>query len=403
MLKTTLTYLVCIFLGIGCSSPEPTVLDLLSENVYPTLIKKGGSAQYSLDQGILTGTALLNTPNTFLCTPELYSNFILDFEVSIDPRLNSGVQIRSEVIQDENNEALKGYQVEIDPSERAWSGGIYEERDRGWIANLSANPDGKKAFKNGIWNKYHIEAIDSSIRVWVNGINTTNLLDNRYRQGTIGLQVHSIEDSSRIGTMVQWRNIHLQTTQLKPNRLTLAPATPEINLLTNHLSEKEKAEGWLLYDEEKKKICLSGKEHLDILKGERDFELALEYTLNKGGRAALTYGQNSEDQDLLIFAILDDYNAPKDNMSNTKAGSLYRKIEATNMSTEGRDKGLRSHDQWTQLQLKCRNGKVEHWLNNDLVVSYNLEDFREIKQSKRIYLTTETDSICIRSIKYRQP
>ncbi len=400
MLKIATPFLLCVFIGIGCYSSEPIVLDLLSEDLYPTLVKIGGNANYNLEQGILTGSAVINTPNTFLCTPKPYSNFILEFEVCIDPRLNSGVQIRSIVIQDKKNKALKGYQVEIDPSERAWSGGIYEEKDRGWIANLSANPDGKMAFRNGAWNKYHIEAIDSSIRVWVNGVNTTNLLDNRYRQGIIGLQVHSIEDSSRIGTMVQWRNIHLQTTELETNRFALDSENPEINLLTNHLSQKEKAEGWQLHSEEEK-VCILGGERIDLFTREGDYELALEYTLNKGGRAALIYGQNVENQDLLTYAILDDNNAPKGTMNDTKSGSLYGKIEATNLSTEGRNKGLRSHDQWTQVQLKCRNGHVEHWLNNDLVVSYKLRDLKEVKENHTIYLTTESDSICMRNIKYR--
>jgi len=376
----------------------PQVINLLSEEYYPTLMKIGGEASYKLEEGILTGSAVANSPNTYLCSPNEFDDFILDFEVQIDPRLNSGVQIRSKVIQDQEKDALRGYQVEIDPSERAWSGGIYEERDRGWIANLSANPKGKKAFQNGEWNKYHIEAIDSCIRVWVNGINTTNLLDNKTKKGLIGLQVHSIGDSNLIGTKVKWRNIKLYTSNLQNHTIPLKAATPEINLLVNQLSNKEKKEGWNLITM-KNSSCLEGIKKHEFIETTGDFEIAMEYTISKGGRAGLVYGQDNQGKDLLTFAILDDTNASKGSLKKRKAGALLDKLEARNLSTDGRHKGLRFHDQWSQLVIKCYNGHVEHWLNNDKVVSYSLNDIKGLYPHKNIFLRTEGDSLCLRSIK----
>ncbi len=51
--------------------------------------------------------------------------------------MNSGIQIRSESTHDYNNGRVHGYQVEIDPSARAWSGGIYDEARRGWLYPLN--------------------------------------------------------------------------------------------------------------------------------------------------------------------------------------------------------------------------------------------------------------------------
>lgn len=43
---------------------------------------------------------------------------------------------------------VHGYQFEIDPSKRAWSGGIYDEARRNWIYSLNWNPSARTAFKN---------------------------------------------------------------------------------------------------------------------------------------------------------------------------------------------------------------------------------------------------------------
>ena len=147
-------------------------IDLLKNDSLAHFDVKGGMAEYKVEKGILTGVADKDIPNTFLTTKKEYEDFALSFSVKVDPRLNSGVQIRSELVKDDSYEMLKGYQVEIDPSDRAWSGGIYEERGRGWIANLSRNPKGKKAFNKDDWNDYFIIVRGNQIRVWVNEVMT---------------------------------------------------------------------------------------------------------------------------------------------------------------------------------------------------------------------------------------
>ena len=72
---------------------------------------------------------------------------------------------------------MHGYQFEIDPSPRAWTGGIYDEARRGWLYPTNYNPEGQTAFKNGEWNSARIEAIGNSIRTWVNGVPCSDLLD----------------------------------------------------------------------------------------------------------------------------------------------------------------------------------------------------------------------------------
>src|SRR5690606_38380285 len=122
-----------------------------------------GKAVYTVENGEIVGTTVPNEPNSFLATEEDYGDFILELELKVDPAMNSGIQFRSQSLPSYKNGRVHGYQMEIDPSPRQWSGGIYDESRRGWLYPLELNEAGKKAFKNGEWNKYRIECIGNTI------------------------------------------------------------------------------------------------------------------------------------------------------------------------------------------------------------------------------------------------
>jgi hypothetical protein len=171
-------------------------------------VQRGGKADYKVEDGQIVGTTRPKTPNSFLCTEKDYSDFILEFEVKVDPNLNSGVQFRSQSSPDYREGRVHGYQVEIDPSPRAYSGGIYDEQGRGWLKDLKDNEEGQKAFKNNEWNKYRVEAIGENIKTFVNGVKTAEINDSVTSSGFIGLQVHST--TSTLPLQVRWRNIRIQ-------------------------------------------------------------------------------------------------------------------------------------------------------------------------------------------------
>lgn len=100
---------------------------------------------------------------------------------------------------------------------RAYSGGIYDEARRGWLYTLADNPKGRRAFRNGEWNKYHIEAIGPQIRVWINGVMCSNLVDTMTSEGFIVLQVHAVK-SEDAGSQVAWRDIRIKTAGLEEAR-----------------------------------------------------------------------------------------------------------------------------------------------------------------------------------------
>ncbi len=168
--------------------------------------KHGGEAKYEVEDNMIVGITGKNTPNTFLCTKKRYSNFILELDFLVDDRMNSGIQIRSNSFDSYMNGRVHGYQVEIDPSDRAWSAGIYDEARRGWLYDLRNNEAARKAFKHNEWNKLHIEAVGNSIRTWLNGVPATNLIDSVTNEGFIALQVHQMKTA---GVKVKWKNIRI--------------------------------------------------------------------------------------------------------------------------------------------------------------------------------------------------
>lgn len=183
----------------------------------------GGTAEYSIEDEMIVGTSVPNTPNSFLCTDKLYGNFVLEFEYKVDPPLNSGVQIRS-LVYDEDRTVMvagkerkfragvvHGYQVEIDPSDRAWSAGIYDESRRGWLYNLQDNPKARAAFRQNEWNHYRIFCFGNTIQTWINGVPAANLRDAVTAEGLIGLQVHGVgRDPNKVGKQVRWKNLRIK-------------------------------------------------------------------------------------------------------------------------------------------------------------------------------------------------
>lgn len=199
-------------------------------NMFTTDAKDGwtqlnGQANYEIKDGVVIGTTKAGEPNSFLATEKMYSDFILEYEVMVDTALNSGVQIRSgqyekdstymakngegEMVERKREKGrVRGYQVEIDPSPRSYSGGVYDEARRGWLQDLSENEAAQKAFKRDDWNKFRVEAMGDTIRTYVNGVRAAEVVDDMDASGFIALQVHSIRTDDTL--QVMWRNIRIK-------------------------------------------------------------------------------------------------------------------------------------------------------------------------------------------------
>lgn len=168
---------------------------------------KGGQAEYRVEEETIVGRTVPGSPNTFLCTQREYGDFILEFEVLNDPRLNSGVQFRSHTT---GKGEVFGYQVEIADQEHAGtSGGVWDEARRNrWLHCTLDDPVAREAFRVGEWNHYRVEAMGDSIKTWVNGVLCSEFHDATDLTGFIGLQVHSYFGKDPVE--VRWRNLMIQ-------------------------------------------------------------------------------------------------------------------------------------------------------------------------------------------------
>lgn len=182
-----------------------------------------GTAEYRVEDGAIVGKTVPNTGNSFLCTTKKYGDFVLELEFKVDPSMNSGIQFRSNYYTQETEveingkkkkfpaDRVHGYQFEIDPSPRAYTGGIYDEGRRGWLKDLKDNEAARKAFKQGDWNKARIECRGDSIKTYINGVLASDITDGLTKEGVIALQVHGIgKKTEAVGKEVRWRNIRLQ-------------------------------------------------------------------------------------------------------------------------------------------------------------------------------------------------
>jgi hypothetical protein len=186
--------------------------------------QRSGTAKYRVEDGAIVGTTVLNTGNTFLCTKRTYGDFVLELEFKVARNMNSGIQFRSEFYARETEKEINGkkrkfpadrvfgYQYEIDPSDRAWTGGVYDEARRGWLADLKDRPAAQKAFRQGEWNKVRIECRGDRIQTWINDVPATDFRDAMTPRGIIALQVHGIGDGkkNKPGEEIRWRNIRLK-------------------------------------------------------------------------------------------------------------------------------------------------------------------------------------------------
>jgi hypothetical protein len=210
-----------------------------------------GSAGYTVENGMIVGTTVVKSPNSFLATEKEYGDFIMELDIKVDDTTsNSGVQTRSHFDNKANNNAGKVYgrQVEVDPSSRRWSGGIYDEGRRDWLYPMELHASAKPTFKVGQWNHYRIECIGNSIKTWINGTAMAYMVDTVDSKGFIALQVHGIgNNESEAGKKIYFKNIRIQTTDLHP--APFPAGIYVVDYVSNHLTDYERKNGWkLLFD-----------------------------------------------------------------------------------------------------------------------------------------------------------
>jgi len=204
-------------------------IDLFDGKTLKGWKRVSGKAKYTVEAGAIVGISAPNTYDNVLATEKEYGNFILELEFKVDSDLNSGIQIRCHKFNEgdkrpKNGKTAReghvyGYSIEIDPSDRAWSGGLYEGGHRGWLNNLTANQAARYAFKQNQWNHFRIEAIGNRIRSWINGVPAVDRKDDVTARGFIGIQVHGQ------GNITDKKRIRVRKIRIQENPTTGSPET----------------------------------------------------------------------------------------------------------------------------------------------------------------------------------
>jgi len=398
-LKISLIVVTMIFL-VGCSESQKDKTPWVSLFDGQTLngwTIKGGQANYEIKEGTIVGTSVPNSPGTFLTTDKMYGDFILELDFKVDSTMNSGIQIRSNSFPYYMDGRVHGYQIEIDPSDRAWSAGIYDEARRGWLIPLTGNQTAQKAFKQNDWNHYRIEAIRDTIKTWINDVPAAYLIDDKTASGFIALQVHPLQEGQKEGTQIIWKNIKILTkdlnkytreTPVKPiitkNRLTIDEEKNGWKLLWDGKTSEGwrganldgfPEKGWQIEKGELTTIASGGTESNaggDIVTTELygDFELKVDFKITEGANSGIKY---YVDTDInkgpgsaigLEYQILDDENHADAKYENRTNASLYDLIKADP------NKPVNSVGEWNSAYIISKNNHVEHWLNGVKVLEY---------------------------------
>lgn len=412
-----------------------------------------GTAPYAVVEGAIVGTSEAGSPNSFLATEKNYGDFILEFDVRQDVApTNSGVQFRSLSDPAVNKGRVHGYQFELDPSPRGWTGGIYDEGRRGWLYPGSLNPAAHDLYEFGRWNHVRVEAIGHSLRTWVNGVAVAHVIDDATASGFIALQVHMVNKPEEAGRRIAWRNLRIQTTDLHaspPDDVFIR------NMIPNDVSAAERAQGWrALWDGqttrgwrgarrnafptkgwkiENGELIVLGAEGAesanggDIVTDEEfsAFELEMEFKLTPGANSGIKYFVREEVDPIggsaigLEFQLLDDERHPDAKLGaagNRTLGSLYDLIPRNPLP--GGLAIVPRIGEWQHARIVVRpDNHVEHWLNGIKVVEYvrgspeyralvarskygKIPDFGEAPQG-HILLQDHGNEVHFRSIKIR--
>lgn len=399
---------------------EPAATPLFNGRDFSGWVQRGGNAFYTVEGDEIVGTSRPDTPNSFLCTEKIYGDFILEYEFKVDPRLNSGVQIRSNSLTTATTLAwedrtitipagrVHGYQVEIDPDlprQRMWSAGIYDEARRGWLFPAKDNAtqqaafsaQGLRIFKPGDWNHVRVVAVGDSIKTWLNGVPCADIHDSMTSHGFIALQVHGIgNNKAKDGAQVRWRNLRLTDLTPATNTLSVAEAAAGWRLLWDGRTtagwRSAKADtfptrGWEIADGVLSVLASDGGESTgggDIITRERfaEFELLLDFKITPGANSGIKYlvqpGLSPIDRVTgkpaavgsaigLEFQILDDARHPdakRGREGNRTLGSLYDLITAS------LEKQPNPIGEWNTARLVVTGRRVEHWLNGRQLLAY---------------------------------
>ena len=361
--------LVCFVMLAGCqhlprsADEDPRWIELFDGESLDGWRQVNGEAPYAVFEGAIRGTNVFDSPNSFLATNDVFSDFVLEFESRSIGDANSGVQFRTESAPGTWS-GVVGYQLDIDPTERRWTGGIYHEGVHVWRHSMARNAACQAAYEHGAWNSYRIEAVGTVIATWVNGIPCAHMAGAHHATGFVALQVHAIGQADQyLGSYTEWRRLRILNDPL-PRDLWRAERSERVEgWLDDQISEIELERGWQAFE------FSDGAASLDV--GPDGFEIVFDVQVDDVAEGRLDYGFTHAGATCAgRYAILNDVSLAETRPASSLMGSFPAKFEATNLSEPGRPKRIYADERWNRMRIVVTTDRVEHWLNSVKVVDY---------------------------------
>ena len=347
--------------AVAPAAPEWT--DLFDGATLEGWEQVNGKAPYDVRDGVIRGTNVLDTPNSFLATTATYADFVLEFESRSEGDANSGVQFRTDLAPGTWS-GVVGYQLDIDPSARRWTGGIYHEGVHVWRHTMARNKACQNAYKHGEWNRYRIEAVGNVMATWVNGVACAHMAGAHHSNGMIALQVHSIgQEESYLGSFTEWRNLRVLENPSSDALWSAQRSAQVEGWLVGALSSVEREAGW-----ETMRVDAQS-ETIELPQG--GFELVFDVQLSEAAEAQLGYDLSiGRTRCAAKYQIVDDAALAGSRAETESMGSLTGAMAAKNLSEPDRSKRFNSDGKWNRVRLRSDGARIEHWLNGVKVVDY---------------------------------
>ena len=345
---------------------DPGFVDLFNGKDLSGWTQRNGTATYRVEDGCIVGKTAEGSPNSFLCSDQLFGDFELKFEVKVDSRLNSGVQIRSQTADGKPDGRVNGPQVEISTDKMA--GYVYGEAAGGWMTP-DADRKPHDTFQEDEWNSYHVVAFGNKIETWINGKQISDLThEERFQshpKGFIGLQVHGI-GAGQGPFEVRWRNIKLRDlSQFKSlyNGKDLSGwkttgnwiAQPDGSLL---IQPRDGEKGWSRCDA----YLWSESEY-------KDFVMDFEYAYPPGGNSGFYFrvADRNDPVKTGIEAQILDSSAKQGALTSHDHGGIVGTSEAASKNMS------KAPGEWNRMVVTCVGSHLQVELNGEQIIDTMLD------------------------------
>lgn len=349
-----------------------------------------------------------------IITKKQYASFDLRFEWKVAKGSNSGVIYRCVEHDDVRLSFMSGPEYQILEDDNHQNGKNPKTTAASLYAHYAPN-DKKKLAPVGEWNTGRVVVNGSKVEHWLNGeVVVAYDLDSEafkkisqathYKQwpkfakekkGYIAFQDHTDD--------VWFRNIKIKELPAPEPVATADEGDDWLALFDGKslkhfraMKDRKLSDRWVI--DEGTLHYTGGKFGGDIVTKEAfgDFDLRWEWKISEGGNSGVKYRIDPDKPNKKMYALGPEYQILDDDKHKDGKNPSHRTGCLYNMLITNDKKKVKPVGQWNNSRIVSQGDKVEHWLNDELVLAYTFwsDDFNnalaksKYKSSKHFAKTT---------------